>query len=180
MGLRRPNVAFVVAFVVALGLTGCGGSDDAAADLGTQETIGREFVKQRGCATCHQATGSDAPTLAGDVEVMPGVFSANLTPDGETGLGHWADLTIIRAIRYGVDDEQTELCPTMPRFDGSSAQYPLMTDVEANAIVAYLRSLKPAHVEARESKCPPIKPRPPVDMAMPPATELDMAGSAHD
>jgi cytochrome c len=171
--------ALIVVF--ALAVAGCGGDDHNDADLGTQEAIGRAFVEQRGCPTCHQKTGKDAPTLGGGLEVMPGIFSANLTPDGETGLGHWADITIIRAMRYGIDDEQEPLCPTMPHFDGSDSKYPsFMTDVEAEAIVAYLRSLPAAHVEVTESMCPPTKPRPPVDMAAPPAEAMDMAGSSHD
>ena len=50
--------------------------------------------------------------------------------------GNWADIEVIRAIRFGVDNEQSPLCPTMPKFGD-------MTDLEANAIVAYLRSLPP-------------------------------------
>jgi mono/diheme cytochrome c family protein len=165
--------------LVALALAGCGGNDADNADLGSEALIGREFVKQRGCAQCHQAPRSGAPTLGGGVEVMPGVFSANLTPDGETGLGHWADITIVRAMRYGIDDEQMSLCPPMPHFDGSDPKYPFMTDVEANAIVAYLRSLKPVDNAVPESECPPIKPRPPVDMAVPAATD-DMTPVDHD
>lgn len=157
----------LIGWVAALSLAGCGGGNgSSSADLGEQETIGRAFVEQRGCATCHQAPGKSAATLAGGVEVTPGVFSTNLTPDG-SGLGHWADIEIVRAMRYGVDAEQEELCPSMPRYDGSDPKYPLMTDVEANAIIAYLRSLPPVAASIPESQCPPIKPRPTVDMASP-------------
>ena len=67
----------------------------------------------------------------------------------------------------------------MPRFDGTDKTQPFMTDVEATAIVAYLRSLKPVDNAVPESMCPPIKPRPPADMAVP-ATTDDMTTVDHD
>jgi hypothetical protein len=54
----------------------------------------------------------------------------------------------------------------MPRFDGSDPAQPAMTDVEANAIVAYLRALPAVKRAIPESQCPPIKP-PVGDLAMP-------------
>ena len=72
-------------------------------------------------------------------------YASNLTPDTATGIGGWADIDTIRAMRYGIDDEQEQLCPTMPRFDGTDATQPFMTHIEATAIVAYFRSFKPVN-----------------------------------
>ena len=88
-------------------------------------------------------------------------YPANLTPDRTTGIGGWADEQIIRAFRYGIDHDGNELCPTMPRF-------PDIGDVEASAIVAYLRSLPSVTHVVSPSMCPPLKPLPSPDMAMPP------------
>ena len=109
---------------------------------------------------CHQSSG--AGTLSGSDVAVPGTsaFPANLTPDRTTGLGGWADEQIIRAFRFGVDSQGAELCPTMPRFDS-------IGDVEANAIVAYLRSLPAVTHAVAPSMCPPVKPPPGPDMAMP-------------
>jgi hypothetical protein len=52
----------------------------------------------------------------------------------------------------------------MPRF-------PTMGDIEARAIVAYLRSLPAVSRVIPDSNCPPVKPIPSPDMAMP---SLDM------
>jgi Cytochrome c len=146
------------------------GCDDAprAYDLDGGDLVhaGAAYVAQRGCPTCHDPNdGSHAGgTLTGRTQPLGGTtaFPANLTPDRATGLGRWADLQIVRAIRYGVDDEGAELCPSMPRFSG-------MGDVEVRAIVAYLRSLPAVSREVPESMCPPVKPPPPPDLAMPPA-----------
>ncbi|HZS41366.1 MAG TPA: lamin tail domain-containing protein, partial [Polyangia bacterium] len=77
-------------------------------------------------------------------------YPANLTPDGETGIGDWSDDEIVRALRAGVDDQGAPLCPPMPRFAS-------MTDSEASAIVAYLRSLVPVANAVPPSSCPPLK-----------------------
>ncbi len=133
-------------------------------------TAGRAFVTQRKCAACHQSPNPKDGVLSGlataltkTPEVVPipadaMVYPPNLTPDVETGLGGWADVEIIRAIRYGVDNDQVPLCPTMPHFDGTSKGEAAMTDVEANAIVAYLRSLPAvSRPDIPESICPPLK-----------------------
>ena len=52
-----------------------------------------------------------------------------------------SDIEIVGAIREGVDNNQRVLCPEMPRYNGSAPNVPAMTDLEAYAIVAYLRSL---------------------------------------
>jgi hypothetical protein len=171
---------FALAIVVVL--PACDSSNnDGASDLGTEVQIGLEFVQQRGCMTCHGDAKSSNGAMAGNSAPVGGTtaYAPNLTPDTATGIGGWADIEIIRAMRYGIDEEQDQLCPTMPHFDGSDPKYPFMTDVEADAIVAYLRSLKPVDNSVPESMCPPIKPRPPVDMAVPPATD-DMTTVDHD
>jgi hypothetical protein len=169
--------------VALFAFTGCDsdGNNNNASDLGTEVQIGLEFVQQRGCMTCHGDAKSDNGAMGGNSVPISGTtaYAPNLTPDVATGLGGWADIAIIRAMRYGIDEEQDQLCPTMPHFDGSDPKYPFMTDVEADAIVAYLRSLKPVDNAVPESECPPIKPRPPVDMAVPAATD-DMSPVDHD
>jgi mono/diheme cytochrome c family protein len=70
---------------------------------------------------------------------FPGVLaSANLTPDKETGLGDWTDGEIIRAFREGVDRNGNAIFPIMPY-----GHYRHMSDEDAKAIVAYLRTLQP-------------------------------------
>jgi mono/diheme cytochrome c family protein len=170
------------ALAIFVVLAGCDSdSNSGASDLGLQEQIGLEFVQKRGCMTCHGDAKSSNGAMAGSSEPVTGTtaYAPNLTPDTATGIGGWADIEIVRAMRYGIDEEQDQLCPTMPHYDGSDPMYPFMTDVEADAIVAYLRSLKPVNNEVPESMCPPIKPRPPVDMAAPPATD-DMNPVDHD
>src|SRR5262249_54457400 len=62
------------------------------------------------------------------------IHSANLTADPETGIGRWSQADFVRALRKGF------------RPDGRVLAYPMdptpaLTDDEAAAIYAYLRSL---------------------------------------
>ncbi|MDB4965909.1 MAG: cytochrome [Myxococcales bacterium] len=156
---------FSLAAAAASCTLGCSGKS-AGYDLdgGDLAAAGAAFVQQRGCPDCHTPDDAKSSALAGRRVPLVGTvaFPANLTPDRQTGLGGWADITIIRAIRFGIDDEGLELCPAMPRFD-------TMGDIEARAIVAYLRSLAPVSRQVPASMCAPIKPAPPHDMAMSPS-----------
>lgn len=66
------------------------------------------------------------------------VVARNITPHPEDGLGKWTDGQIKRAITEGVRPDGTKLKPPM-----AYAMYKTMSDSDLNAIVAYLRSLKP-------------------------------------
>ena len=158
----------------------------ADGDAGAALAIGEAFVEQRGCARCHQSDNAADGVLSGRTAPVPGTmtYGGNLTPDPLTGIGNWADIEVVRAIRYGVDNQQLLLCASMPHYDGSDAgsAQPFMTDLEAAAIVAYLRSLpRVARRDIPLSICPPIKEPPsdlagpPGDMATPPADDLNVS-----
>lgn len=64
------------------------------------------------------------------------VFSANLTPDVETGIGGWTDEQIKVAIRTGQRPSGRILVPVMPYHSLNS-----IADADLDAVVAYLRSI---------------------------------------
>ena len=66
-------------------------------------------------------------------------FTANLTPDMETGLGRWTEADFIRTIRTGRHmGRGREVLPPMP-----IAVYNHFTDRDLKAIFAYLRTIPP-------------------------------------
>lgn len=74
---------------------------------------------------------------------VPGLVQAqNITPDPETGIGSWTDGEILRAIREGVNRDGEALFPMMPY-----QAYHEMSDDDAEAIVAYLRTIAPVRNE---------------------------------
>ncbi|MFL6245244.1 MAG: c-type cytochrome [Thermoanaerobaculia bacterium] len=98
------------------------------------------------CFWCHSPqTNSDPATPkpemlgAGDVlDKDTPIVAPNLTPDAETGIGQWTDAEVIRAVRQGIGRDGRRL-----RGDHPAAYYSVMSDEDATALVAYLRSLRP-------------------------------------
>jgi len=68
-------------------------------------------------------------------------FTANLTPDQNTGLGIWTEEMFIKALRTGRHmGVSREILPPMPWFN-----YGKMTDEDLQAVYAYLRSIPAIH-----------------------------------
>jgi mono/diheme cytochrome c family protein len=107
------------------------------------------------CGNCHTRKNPDLSPrndmfLAGGERFDTPVFTAysrNLTPDKDSGIGTWTDEQIIRAMREGVTKEEETLGPPMP-----VPTYHNMSDDDAKAIVAYLRTINAVHNEVPESK----------------------------
>lgn len=78
-------------------------------------------------------------------------FTANLTPDDETGLGTWTEQNFIDTIRGGRHmGAGRPLLPPMP-----AAMYANMTDEDLGAIFAYLQSV-PAISNRVPAPLPPV------------------------
>ena len=68
-------------------------------------------------------------------------FTANLTPDKETGLGDWTEEMFIQTMRTGRHQGKGRpLLPPMPYPSVAS-----LSDDDMGALFAYLRSLAPVH-----------------------------------
>jgi mono/diheme cytochrome c family protein len=77
---------------------------------------------------------------------IPGLgvfYPPNLTPDVDTGLGRWSEDEIIMAVRAGARPDGRELVPIMPW-----PSYAALTDEDARALAAYLKSLPPMKFKA--------------------------------
>ena len=107
------------------------------------------------CANCHTPRGPDMALLpekayAGGFKIVDSgfeVYTANITPDKDTGIGSWTDAQIITAIREGKTREGKINFPPMP-----VPTYNNMSDGDVKAIVAYLHTVKPIHNEVPQSK----------------------------
>jgi mono/diheme cytochrome c family protein len=65
------------------------------------------------------------------------VFTVNITPDEETGIGAWSDDQMKLAIKTGIDNEGKLLFPVMPYH-----VYSGMADADLEAVIAYLKSVE--------------------------------------
>jgi mono/diheme cytochrome c family protein len=105
------------------------------------ETIarGKALAEAADCASCH--TADPAKPFAGGKRIetpFGGIYSPNLTPDRDTGLGAWSDQEFTRALRYGVGRDGSRYYPAFP--------YPNFTKLTRDdilAIRAYLATLTP-------------------------------------
>jgi mono/diheme cytochrome c family protein len=135
-----------------------GGSKVALADYkganpaGVPANLAQASVVERGaylaqaanCMPCH--TTRDGKQYAGGLGFkLPfgTLYSTNITPDKETGIGNYSDQDFLNAMHRGIRRDGDRLYPAMP-----FTSYTYMTDADALAIKAYLFSLPPVHAPA--------------------------------
>ncbi len=105
---------------------------------------GEYLARAADCMVCHTAPGGKE-YAGGFAFKMPfgTLYSTNITPDKETGIGSWTDAQIEAAIRYGQKPNGDRLSPVMPWM-----VYNGMTKEDMDSVVAYLRTVKPVKTEA--------------------------------
>ena len=101
------------------------------------------------CIACHTAAGAQAYAggVAFNVPLIGTIYSTNITPDTETGIGNYTDQQFLDALHKGVRRDGALLYPAM-----SYTSYTYMTDADALAIKAYLFSLPAVHAPHKANK----------------------------
>jgi mono/diheme cytochrome c family protein len=108
---------------------------------------GAYLARAADCEACH--TTQDGKPYAGGLPFkLPfgTLYSTNITPDKETGIGNYSDQDFLNAVHRGIRYDGVRLYPAMP-----FASYSYMTDDDALAIKAYLFSLPPVRAPAPEN-----------------------------
>ena len=170
---RRPRtavVAIAILVLIALAVVGwkifspgplafAGGSTVALSDyheanptgvpaeLASADTVkrGEYLARAADCGACHTASGGE-PYAGGLGIPLPfgTLYSTNITPDKETGIGNYSDEDFLAAVKDGVRRNGARLYPAMP-----FTSYGYMSDADVLAIKAYLFSLPAAHARDR-------------------------------
>jgi mono/diheme cytochrome c family protein len=102
------------------------------------------------CAACHTAKGGR--TFAGGYAMATPfgvIYSTNITPDPETGIGNWSEAAFARAMREGVSRDGSHLLPVFS-FD----HFTKLSDDDVRALYAYFMTRKPVHAPARPNGIP--------------------------
>jgi mono/diheme cytochrome c family protein len=105
---------------------------------------GRDLAALGNCNDCHTVRGGKA--FAGGLPVptpFGTIYSSNITPDADTGIGRWSEAAFRRAMRSGVNREGQHLYPTFP-YD----HFTNVTDEDDQALYAYLMTRPAAHAPA--------------------------------
>lgn len=91
------------------------------------------------CVVCHTAPGGEPFSGGLPLETPFGViYSTNITPDPQTGIGSWSLDAFKRAMHQGVNREGHYLYPAFP-FD----HFTKVTDADIEAIYSFLMTRKP-------------------------------------
>lgn len=97
------------------------------------------------CGNCHTPKGPPAAIAGKDFsgglswDEPPFVVTAsNITQDKETGIGAWTDAQIKTLLRTGKRPNGVQIAEVMP-----TSFYGIVTESDMDAIVAYLRTIKP-------------------------------------
>jgi mono/diheme cytochrome c family protein len=115
------------------------------ADLANADIVkrGEYLARAADCRACH--TVSRDRLYAGGLPLLlpfGTLYSTNITPDKETGIGNYSDQDFLNAVQRGIRSDGTRLYPAMPY-----PSYTRMTDADALAIKAYLFSLPAVHAQ---------------------------------
>lgn len=102
------------------------------------------------CAACHTAQGG--AQFAGGLAIATPfgkVYSSNLTPDPETGIGHWSQEAFKRAVREGVRKDGAHLFPAFPY-----TYFSHIDDDDIGALYAYFMTRPAVKQVAKETTLP--------------------------
>ncbi|NEI35888.1 molybdopterin-dependent oxidoreductase [Rhizobium leguminosarum] len=116
----------------------------------SKETLerGRQVFALGNCATCHTADGG-LPNAGGRPMVIPfgTVYSTNITPEPETGLGRWSFEAFERAMRHGISRDGHNLYPVFPY-----TSFAKIGSEDMLSLYAYIQTLTPVRQETLPSR----------------------------
>ena len=102
------------------------------------------------CAVCHTAKGGQ--TYAGGYPMQTPfgiIYSTNITPDPETGIGTWSEAAFTRAMHEGVARDGSHLFPAFP-YD----HFTKLSDDDVKALYAYFMTRPPVRSPAKGNTIP--------------------------
>ena len=115
---------------------------------------GGEYVARAAdCVSCHSVPGGMA--FAGGLKMgtpIGAIFSTNITPDRETGIGKYSLADFDRAVRQGIARDGHRLYPGMPY-----PSYAKLTDADVAALYGFfMNQVPPVRQANRKSEIAPL------------------------
>jgi alcohol dehydrogenase (quinone), cytochrome c subunit len=111
-----------------------------------------EYLARAGdCVACHSVPGGKA--FAGGLKMgspLGNIYSTNITPDPETGIGNYSLEDFDRAVRQGIAKDGRHLYPAMPY-----PSYAKLTDADVAALYNFfMKQVPPVHQANQPSEIP--------------------------
>ena len=108
---------------------------------------GTYLARAADCMVCHTTAGGKEYAGGLGFKLPFGtLYSTNITPDKDTGIGNYSDQDFLTAMHRGIRRDGVRLYPAMP-----FTSYTYISDADALAIKAYLFSLPPVRAAAPEN-----------------------------
>ncbi len=137
LGLRAVKI---VSGVVLLGLISLSaGCQRAGASVSAPVISGEYVARAADCVACHSIPGGKP--FAGGLKMgtpIGAIFSTNITPDPETGIGKYSLADLDRAVRQGIAKDGHRLYPAMPY-----PSYAKLTDADVAALYGFFMKQVP-------------------------------------
>jgi nicotinate dehydrogenase subunit B len=109
---------------------------------------GRQLAALGDCAVCHTAVNGVINAGGRALKTPFGtIYSTNITPDPDTGIGAWSHPAFERAMRDGIHRDGRHLYPAFPY-----THFARTTDADLQALYAYLMAQAPVRAEAPTTK----------------------------
>ncbi|MDO8301421.1 MAG: cytochrome c [Lacisediminimonas sp.] len=142
-------VILIPLVVIGMQLAHDPGSDQPGVPVvnATEQVSRGQYLAMAGnCMSCHTVRGGDEYAGGRAIATPFGsIYSSNLTPDPETGIGNWSADDFWRAIHNGKSKDGRFLYPAFPYPD-----YTKVSRADADAMHAYLQTVPPVRQANRE------------------------------
>ncbi len=140
--IKLPGVRVLHAALGATALLWAAGvglaqQPETAAAASSAVERGRYLATAGNCLTCHTRPGGAAFSGGVPFETPLGaLYSTNITPEPETGIGRWTEADLRTAMHEGIARDGTHLVPAFPY-----PSFTKVTDADVADLYAYLRTL---------------------------------------
>jgi mono/diheme cytochrome c family protein len=149
---RHLTIVLRVAFYALILLCG-GGTSRTAAAVSPPLGDGEYLARAADCVACHSIPGGKA--FAGGLKMgtpLGAIYSTNITPDAETGIGGYSLADFDRAVRQGVAKDGHRLYPAMPY-----PSYAKLTDADVAALYDFfMKQVPPVRQASLRSEIPGV------------------------
>lgn len=149
VGLAVVGTAGLCAFAHQSEIAAVSRPDPGSFDKALVER-GRVLANFGDCTACH--TRPDGQAFAGNFALKTPfgtIYTTNLTPDTETGIGTWSKEAFRRAMKDGVDRKGNHLYPAFP-YD----HFTKVKEADVDAIYAYLMTQPPVKEATKANEFP--------------------------
>ena len=109
---------------------------------------GRQLAALGDCAVCHTSEGGLTNAGGRSLETPFGlIYTTNITPDPDTGLGNWSYTAFERAMRQGIHRDGRHLYPAFPYTHFTRTSEP-----DLQALYAYLMAQEPVRQRSPQTR----------------------------